>query len=183
MLLLIDNFDSFTLNIAHAFQALGIKVVVKENCFTLSQWIRDHTPKYIVLGPGPGRPTNIPFLNSQFKTPTLGICLGHQAIAYTFGSTIRKSYAGPKHGKQELITHKGQGIFSGLPSPLPVGRYHSLSVEESSLPKELTVTSKAQDGEIMGLQHSSLPIYSVQFHPESILSEGCELIFKNFITF
>jgi anthranilate synthase component II len=146
-----------------------------------------HHPKYLVIGPGPGSPANFP-VNQQLiaylgqTVPTLGICLGHQAIAKTFGGNVVQARY-PMHGKSSSITHTGKNLFQNIPSPMTVGRYHSLIVEKSSLPSCLQVTATTESGEIMSLEHSVYPIFGVQFHPDSFLSNFRNEIFMNFLKF
>ena len=186
---IIDNYDSFTYNLAHLVKELGAEVTVFRNDqFQLREL--DRFDK-IILSPGPGIPSEAGLLMDVIKTyagrkPMLGVCLGHQAIAQVFGARVVRA-AQVMHGKTSPIGHQGQGLFAGLKQPLTVTRYHSLIVEADSLPAELEVTAwtlpdqPQQKPEIMGLRHRHLPIVGVQFHPESILSEqGMELL-ANFI--
>lgn len=186
MLLLIDNLDSFTYNIVQAFQVLKIKVeVVTKEAMTLNECL-NLNPKYIVIGPGPGSPSGTP-LSKQLilacekkNIPLLGICLGHQALAEVYGGTIKRAET-PIHGKTSAIFHQNQGIFKGLPFQFSATRYHSLIVDELTLPSCLEITARTESNEIMGLSHKNGYLHSVQFHPESILTIYGPLILKNFI--
>lgn len=183
MLLLIDNFDSFTYNIAQSFERLGkrVQIVRPSSDFTL-----DKSIDRIVIGPGPGHPKDAHFSLQMIqenlgKIPILGICLGHQCLAHYFGAEV--SFAKkPMHGKPSLITHDHLGLFSEIPSPHSVIRYHSLSVNPATIPPILKVTAKTECGEIMGLRHKNGFFESVQHHPDSIMTEFSELFFSNFLT-
>jgi len=187
MLLLIDNYDSFTYNLVHYFGELGAEVVVKRNDALDVQQAMAMNPAAIVLSPGPCDPDQagicLPLVAAaaETRTPLLGVCLGHQTIGQAFGGKVVR--AGEiVHGKMGTILHAGRGIFAGLPSPLKATRYHSLIVERESLPDCLEVTAWLEDGMIMGLRHRELPIEGVQFHPESIASEHGHAMLKNFLT-
>ena len=180
-ILLIDNYDSFTYNLVHYVAALGARVEVVRNDALTTADIAAKAPDGIIISPGPCTPNEagicIDLVRELGSTiPMLGVCLGHQTIGQVFGGkVIRAPYV--MHGKTSPITHTGSGVFSGLPSPFTATRYHSLIVERDSLPDVLTITATTDDGLIMGLQHNTLPIHGVQFHPESIASEyGHELI-------
>lgn len=181
---MIDNYDSFTFNLVHYFEALSLDVLVLRNDeVTLSQ-IRKLNPEYIVISPGPCTPNEAGIcleLVKEFagKVPLLGVCLGHQIIAQAFGAKVIRSKK-VMHGKSALIEHSGKGLFWGLNNPLNVVRYHSLIVDLLSLPTEFDITARCGD-EIMALSHKAMPIVSVQFHPESILSEQGHDLLKNFI--
>jgi len=185
-LLLIDNFDSFTHNVAHAFESLGASVcIVRNNEWSVEECISKH-PSHIVVGPGPGNPAQAGISKElilrafEKKTPLLGICLGHQAIGEVFGGSVVRAKSA-MHGKLSPIAHTGQGVFRKIPQPLSIARYHSLIVERSSLPDCLELTAWTQEGEVMGLKHRFAPIEGVQFHPESVASEyGAELL-SNFL--
>lgn len=190
MILLIDNHDSFTFNLAQYLQKLDQMVLVKRNNEIRIKEIQDLSPSHIILSPGPGRPENIENLieivQSFYQThPILGICLGHQAIAYAFGGKIQHAL-NVVHGKTSRIHHQQNGIFTDIPSPFSATRYHSLIVDHESLPNCLTITAWTQDTnnfeEIMGIAHAQLPVYGVQFHPEAILSEYGSHLLKNFIS-
>ncbi len=185
MLLMIDNYDSFTYNLVHYFEQLAEKMVIFRNdALTLSD-IEAINPGGIVLSPGPCTPNEsgicLPVMAAfSEKYPILGICLGHQIIAQHFGAKIIKAPE-PVHGKVFAMHHDGKGIFTGLPSPFQVTRYHSLMIDPMSLPECLEVTAKTEDGIIMGVRHRTLPIEGVQFHPEAILTQyGLELL-SNFL--
>ena len=185
MLLMIDNYDSFTYNIVQYFGELGVEVqVFRNDRITLAE-IEALKPERLVISPGPCSPEEAGISVAairQFagKIPLLGVCLGHQAIGAAFGGTVVRSVS-LMHGKTSPIYHRGEGVFAGLPSPFNATRYHSLVVERSSLPDCLEVTAWVENGEIMGLTHRELPVWGVQFHPESILTEGGGQILKNFL--
>ena len=190
MLLMIDNYDSFTYNIVQYFGELNQEVkVVRNDQVTLEQ-IERWQPKYLVIGPGPCSPTeagiSIPAINHfAGKIPLLGVCLGHQAIGQAFGGNIIRAKT-VMHGRLSDMHHSSKGIFSNLPSPFAATRYHSLVIEQETLPECLEVTcwTNQVDGtieEIMGVKHKTLPVEGVQFHPESILSQHGHQIFKNFL--
>lgn len=185
MILLIDNYDSFTYNLLHYIAAKGIEVQVRRNDEITADEALKLKPKGIVLSPGPCDPDKagicLDVINkASGKVPLLGVCLGHQAIGQAFGGKVIRGDK-PMHGKVSEITHTNKGLFKGLPSPVKVTRYHSLIVERKSLPDCLEVTAETKDGVIMGLQHKQFAVHGVQFHPESVASEyGHELI-QNFI--
>ena len=183
--LMIDNYDSFTYNLVQYLGTLGANVEVKRNDQTSLDEIRDLSPDAIVISPGPCTPAeagiSVEVIKSFYKdTPILGVCLGHQSIGVAFGGRIVRA-KNLMHGKTSRITHTGEGVFQGLPNPFTAVRYHSLVIEESSLPPSLKVTARSEDGEIMGIQHKEYPLFGVQFHPESVLSEGGMDILKNFL--
>lgn len=186
MILLIDNFDSFTYNLYQYLGELGEVITVYRNNQIGLEEIKKLNPKAIILSPGPGKPEDAGICIELIKAyhrqiPILGICLGHQAIGAAFGCEIRKAHV-IKHGKTSMITHNGKGVFSYLPSPLEVMRYHSLTIERTSLPKELEFTAIAMDdGEIMGINHRDYPVYGLQFHPESIGTPTGKQMLKNFL--
>ena len=187
MLLLIDNYDSFTYNLVHYFGELGAEVVVRRNDALDVQAAMAMNPAAIVLSPGPCDPDQagicLPLVAAaaETRTPLLGVCLGHQTIGQAFGGKVVR--AGQiVHGKMGIIHHAGEGVFAGLPSPLEATRYHSLIVERETLPDCLSVTGWLQDGTIMGLSHRDLPIEGVQFHPESIASQHGHAMLRNFLT-
>lgn len=185
MILLIDNYDSFTYNLYQYLSVLGEKVYVVRNDKITIKEIQKMKPESIVLSPGPCTPNESGIckdivLNLKNEIPILGICLGHQTIAKMFGAMIVKAIK-PVHGKTSEIIHNNRGVFAGLKNPLRVTRYHSLVVEMESLPKDFEITSMTKEGEIMGIMHKNLPIEGVQFHPEAILTEqGLELL-DNFL--
>lgn len=185
MLLMIDNYDSFTYNIVQYFGELGeIVRTVRNDEITLEQ-IADMNPDRICISPGPKSPkdagVSVDVLKAfKGKKPILGVCLGHQAIGEAFGGKIIRAKQ-VMHGKTSKIAHTGEGVFKGLPSPFTVIRYHSLAIERASLPSCLEVTAWTDDGEIMGVRHKEFDIEGVQFHPESILSEHGHAMLKNFL--
>jgi anthranilate synthase component 2 len=185
MLLMIDNYDSFTYNIVQYFGELGEDVrTVRNDEITIND-INDIKPDRICISPGPKSPADAGIsvdVLTQFagKLPILGVCLGHQAIGAAFGGKVVRAKQ-VMHGKTSLIAHTGEGVFKGLPSPFTVIRYHSLAIERASLPDCLEVTAWTDDGEIMGVRHKEFDIEGVQFHPESILSEHGHALFKNFL--
>jgi anthranilate synthase/aminodeoxychorismate synthase-like glutamine amidotransferase len=187
---MIDNYDSFTFNLVHYFRALGQKVSVERNDQITIADIAEMSPEYIVISPGPCSPDEAGLSlaiieNFAGKIPILGVCLGHQCIAQHYGATVEKARK-VMHGKTSQINHDEIGLFKQLNNPLTVTRYHSLIVNKNTLPDCLTVTAWSEDenglqDEIMALTHKTLPIVSVQFHPESILTEQGDLLLKNFI--
>jgi anthranilate synthase/aminodeoxychorismate synthase-like glutamine amidotransferase len=185
MILLVDNYDSFVHNLGRYFERLGQQTVVVRNDALDARAVRAMRPDAIVLSPGPCTPreagASLEIVRSLYtEVPILGVCLGHQVIAEALGGRIIRAPA-PIHGQSSAIRHEGNGLFAGLPSPLRVGRYHSLVVEPASLPGELRSTAWTEDGIVMGLEHGRWPVYGVQFHPESILTEcGYELL-ANFL--
>jgi anthranilate synthase/aminodeoxychorismate synthase-like glutamine amidotransferase len=186
MLLLIDNYDSFTYNLAHYLGELGAKVDVRRNDALTGAEAVALKPSHIVLSPGPCTPNeagiclDVIKLAAAAKIPLLGVCLGHQAVGQAFGGKVVRAPA-PMHGKVSQIKHKGESVFRGLPSPFTATRYHSLIVDKNSFPKDLAITAETDDGIIMGLRHTSLPIHGVQFHPESIATEHGHALLKNFL--
>lgn len=185
MVVLIDNYDSFVYNLARYVGELGYaRQVVRHDAMTLSE-LSALNPSHIIISPGPGAPQAAGIsleVVQRFagKVPILGVCLGHQAIGEAFGGRVVRALC-PMHGKSSLVSHDGSGIFGEIPNPLTVGRYHSLIVEPQSLPESLRVTAWSAEGEIMGLEHRSLPVYGVQFHPESVLTESGYCLLKNFL--
>lgn len=185
MLLMIDNYDSFTYNIVQYFGQLGAQVhTVRNDAITLEQ-IEALKPTHICLGPGPCAPAQAGVTVSVLqhfagKIPMLGVCLGHQAIGEAFGGRVVRA-AQLMHGKTDVLSHDGHGVFAGLPAEFIVTRYHSLAIERASLPNCLNVSASTADGEIMGVRHTHFKIEGVQFHPESVLSEQGHALFKNFI--
>lgn len=190
MLLLIDNYDSFTWNLVQYFGALGQEVVVKRNDELTLDAIAQLSPRFLVISPGPCTPNEAGIsldAISHFagKLPILGVCLGHQSLAQAFGARVVRARQ-VMHGKTSLIRHRNEGVFKGLNNPLRVTRYHSLVVERDTLPDcfDITAWSAHADGsfdEIMGLRHKTLPVEGVQFHPESILSEQGHQLLANFL--
>jgi anthranilate synthase component 2 len=185
MLLMIDNYDSFTYNLVQYFGELGEDVhTVRNDAITLDD-IERLAPARIVISPGPCTPAqagiSVPLLRHfAGRIPMLGVCLGHQAIGAAFGGNIVRARE-LMHGKTSPVHHTGQGVFRGLPSPFIVTRYHSLAIERASLPDCLEITATTDDGEIMGVRHRELPIEGVQFHPESILTEHGHALLRNFL--
>jgi anthranilate synthase component II len=177
LILLVDNYDSFTFNLVHLFAELGADVVVRRNDAPDLERLR---PSALVISPGPGRPPErVVALVRESRVPTLGVCLGHQAIVEAFGGKI-----GPArelvHGKASTVRHDGRGLFAGLPEELEAGRYHSLAAE--TIPDALEVSATADDGEVMAVRHRELPIDGVQFHPESVLTPLGRELAQNFLS-
>ena len=184
MILLIDNYDSFTFNLYQALGELGADINVRYNDRVRPEDVA--AADAIVISPGPGTPDSagqtLEIIRQQAgKLPILGVCLGHQSIAQAFGGKVVNA---PRlmHGKTSQIYHDARGLYDGLPNPFEVGRYHSLIVEEASLPKEFEIASYTNEGEIMGIRHRELPIEGVQFHPESILTPQGPRLLQNFLT-
>jgi len=185
MIVLIDNYDSFTFNLVHELGKLGADVVVHRNDKIAVDDVLSADPDAIVLSPGPCTPKEAGICldliaHAAPKIPILGVCLGHQAIGQAFGGLVVRAPA-PVHGKLSEMRHHGAGVFRGINGPFHATRYHSLVVERASMPDELTVTAETDDRLVMGLAHKKFPIHGVQFHPESIASEHGRLIFKNFL--
>ncbi len=185
MLLMIDNYDSFTYNLVQYLGELGAEVHVHRNDAITLEQIAAWRPEHIVISPGPCTPNeagiSVPLIRRfAGEIPILGVCLGHQAIGQAFGGRIVRAQH-VMHGKLSPVTHDGRGVFAGLPSPLTVTRYHSLVIESSSLPAELEVSARSDDGEIMGVRHRALPVEGVQFHPEAILTEHGHALLRNFL--
>ena len=186
MLLLIDNYDSFTFNLVHYFGEVGAEVVVHRNTEISVAQALSSRPSGIVISPGPATPDKAGICldliagAAEARIPVLGVCLGHQAIGQAFGGQVVR--AGEiVHGKVRQIRHVGTGLFAGLAQPLNATRYHSLIVDRDTLPACLTITADLDDGTIMGLSHTSLPIHGVQFHPESIRSKHGHALLRNFV--
>lgn len=185
MLFMLDNYDSFTYNLVHYFQELGAEVVVQRNDQITVDEVLALNPDHICISPGPGAPAQAGIAVELIQAaagnvPLLGVCLGHQAIGEAFGAKVVPAKQ-LMHGKTSLIRHKGTDVFSDLPSPYTVTRYHSLALARESLPPELQVTAETEDGEVMAIAHQELPIFGVQFHPESILSEHGHALLQNFL--
>jgi len=185
MIVLIDNYDSFTFNLVHYFGELGEEVDVRRNDKVASGDVIAADPDAIVLSPGPCTPKEAGICldliaKAAATIPILGVCLGHQAIGDAFGGKVVRAPS-PVHGKLSEIRHQGHGIFRGINAPFKATRYHSLVVERDSMPNDLTVTADTDDGLVMGLAHTRLPVHGVQFHPESIASDHGHLMLKNFL--
>lgn len=186
MLLLIDNYDSFTYNLVHYLGELGADVVVRRNDALDVQEAMSMRPEAILLSPGPCDPSQagiclaLVHAAAETKLPLMGVCLGHQAIGEAFGGKVVRCHE-IVHGKMGTMQHTGKGLFAGLPNPFEATRYHSLVVERDTLPDCLEITAELDDGTIMGLQHRELPIHGVQFHPESIRSEHGHQLLQNFL--
>jgi len=183
VILLIDNYDSFTYNLVHLFQQLGADVVVYRNDQIDPAEAERMRPSHLVVSPGPGRPgdsgATVAIVRRLARTtPTLGVCLGHQAIVEVFGGEIGQARR-LLHGKASLVTHDGRGIFAELPQPLEAGRYHSLAA--THVPEMLEVSATAEDGEVMAVRHRELPVDGVQFHPESVLTPFGRKLLANFL--
>jgi anthranilate synthase component 2 len=187
MLVLIDNYDSFTYNLVHFLGELGAETVVHRNDTLSAADVVAQNPSGVVISPGPCNPDkagislDIVAAAEEHRFPLLGVCLGHQSLGQHFGGKVVQAPS-IMHGKVGAIRHSGQGVFEGLPSPLRATRYHSLVVERASLPDCLEVTAETEDDVIMGLQHRELPIHGVQFHPESIATEHGHALLRNFLT-
>lgn len=184
MILMVDNYDSFTFNLVQALGALGEELVVRRNDRLTVEEVGKMDPAGIVLSPGPGRPADagccVELVRSYgHQVPILGVCLGHQAIAEAFGGAVVRASA-VVHGKTALITHDGEGVFAGLDNPFAAARYHSLAVREESLPDELVVNAWSGDV-VMGMRHRQMPIHGVQFHPESIATPLGPRLLENFV--
>lgn len=185
MLVLIDNYDSFTYNLVQYLGDLGQTVEVFRNDKITAQAVLEKKPAGVVLSPGPSDPDHAGICvemvkkAAEYKMPLLGVCLGHQTIGQVFGGKVVRAPK-PVHGKLSTIFHEGKGLFRGLPSPLQATRYHSLVVERATFPECLEITAWTEDGLVMGLSHKTLPIHGVQFHPESILTEHGHAMLKNF---
>jgi anthranilate synthase/aminodeoxychorismate synthase-like glutamine amidotransferase len=185
MVLVIDNYDSFTYNLVQYLGELGADLRVMRNDAVRLEDVAAARPDRIVISPGPGRPENAGVTMSVIRhlgqsTPVLGVCLGHQAIGAVFGGAVVRA-AVAMHGKTSTIEHDGRGVFHGIPGPFIASRYHSLVVARESLPDALIVSARAEDGTIMGLRHRAWPVHGVQFHPESILTGEGRTILRNFL--
>jgi anthranilate synthase/aminodeoxychorismate synthase-like glutamine amidotransferase len=183
VILLVDNYDSFTYNLAHLFGALGAEVTVLRNDEVDADRAEAMAPSHLLVSPGPGRPADAGASKEIIErlaptTPTLGVCLGHQAIVEVYGGEV--GYARELlHGKASPVRHEGDGLFSGMPQPFDAGRYHSLAA--TRLPDVLEPTAYADDGEVMAVRHRSLPVVGVQFHPESVLTPDGPALARNFL--
>ncbi|MDB6152799.1 MAG: aminodeoxychorismate/anthranilate synthase component [Chthoniobacteraceae bacterium] len=186
MLLVLDNYDSFTYNLVQYFGELGADMLIKRNDEISIEEIRALGPERIVISPGPCTPNEAGISNDVIRTfgaatPILGVCLGHQCIGQVFGGDVVRA-GRLMHGKTSPILHDGQGVFAGLPNPFEATRYHSLLVKRETLPDCLEITAETIEKEIMGLRHKTLPIHGVQFHPESILTIEGKKLLKNFLS-
>jgi len=186
--LLLDNYDSFTYNLAQALMCAGASVeVVRSDALTVSDALNSGLT-HLVISPGPGRPEGagiaVPLIRALLagsaRVPLLGVCLGHQALAYALGGEVIRA-ARLVHGEASPVRHDGEGLYAGLPQGFQAGRYHSLTVDEGSLPASLAPVAHTPDGELMGVRHTSLPAFGVQFHPESMLTPEGERLLKNFL--
>ncbi len=186
MVLVVDNYDSFTYNLVQYLGELGAGVVVRRNDRVTVHEVAEMNPAHILISPGPGRPEDAGVTVDVIRcfgerVPILGVCLGHQAIGTAFGGQVVRA-AHPMHGKTSRVEHDGSGVLRGLANPFTACRYHSLVVSDDGWPRPLLVTARASDdGAVMGLRHRELPIHGVQFHPESILTESGRQILRNFL--
>jgi para-aminobenzoate synthetase component 2 len=185
MILVIDNYDSFTYNLVQYLGELGAEPLVRRNDAITPQQARELAPQGIVLSPGPRTPADhgpaLEILRElKGEVPILGVCLGHQCIGHVFGGRIRRAER-LMHGKTSMVIHSGKAVFHGMTNPFQATRYHSLLIDRESLPSELEVTAWTAEGEIMGIQHRDLPIWGVQFHPESILTTEGKRLLSNFL--
>ena len=186
MILLIDNYDSFTFNIVHHLGALGAACDVRRNDALSVEEALALNPAAIVISPGPGAPAEAGICCDLIRAaagrvPVFGVCLGHQAIGQVFGAEVVRAPV-PMHGKISAVHHDGTGVFAGLPDPVDVVRYHSLTLQPDSIPETLVVNARTEDGVIMGVRHRDYPIHGVQFHPESIASVAGRELLANFLT-
>jgi len=185
MIVMIDNYDSFTYNLVQYLGELGEELVVKRNDQVTVEQVARMKPSSVVISPGPGRPEDAGISNALIQRftgtiPILGVCLGHQCIGEVFGGDVVRARR-PMHGKTSQIYHTRRALFAGVPMPFEATRYHSLIVKRETLPRELAVTAWTADKEIMGLQHRQAPVYGVQFHPESILTTVGKDLLRNFL--
>jgi anthranilate synthase component 2 len=186
MLLVLDNYDSFTYNLVQYLGEMGVEMQVKRNDEISLEEIRALKPERILVSPGPCSPRESGLSNDVIRTfsnegiPVLGVCLGHQCIGHTFGAEVVVNYR-MMHGKTSPIKHNGKDLFAGMPNPFLATRYHSLVIKRDTMPDVLEITAETDEGEIMGVRHKTLPIWGVQFHPESILTENGRTILMNFL--
>lgn len=186
MILVLDNYDSFTYNLVQYLGELGADLQVRRNDEISIAQIRELKPERILVSPGPCSPREAGLANEVISTfaaegiPILGVCLGHQCIGHTFGAEVVVNYR-MMHGKTSPIKHDGKDLFAGMPNNFAATRYHSLVIKRDTMPKCLTITAETEEGEVMGIKHTTLPIWGVQFHPESILTENGRTILKNFL--
>ena len=186
MVLVIDNYDSFTYNLVQYLGELKVELQVHRNDQITLDKIRELNPERILVSPGPCTPRESGLSNEIIRNfgrqiPVFGVCLGHQCIGHTFGADVVVNYR-MMHGKTSLIKHNGKDLFTGMPNPFPATRYHSLVIKRDTVPDCLEITAETDEGEIMGVRHKELPIWGVQFHPESILTESGRQIMQNFLT-
>ena len=186
MILIVDNYDSFTYNLVQAVGAIDPDVVVVRNDRFDPEEALARAPDAVIVSPGPGRPENagrtMPLIREaeRLRIPLLGVCLGHQAIGACHGATVERAPA-PRHGKSSSVRHDGSALFHGIEEPFDAARYHSLVVREDTLPPEIAVTARSDDGLVMALAHRSRPVFGVQFHPESVLTPSGPAILANFL--
>jgi len=186
MVLVIDNYDSFTYNLVQYLGELGADVRVRRNDAVTTGEIEAMAPDQILISPGPGRPEQAGITVDVIRRfgptlPILGVCLGHQAIGMVYGGTVCRA-AAPMHGKTSTVVHDGKGVFRGIVAPFPAGRYHSLVISPADVPEELEVAARTQeDGTIMAVRHRTYPVHGVQFHPESVLTDEGRTILRNFL--
>jgi len=185
MVFVLDNYDSFTYNLVQYLGELGARLLVRRNNQVTMSEVEALGPSHIVISPGPGRPENAGVtadLIRQFgsRVPTLGVCLGHQAIGMVYGGRVVRAPV-PMHGKTSVIEHDGRGVFAGLTSPIEASRYHSLVVSPEDMPEVLEVSARTRDGIVMGLRHREYPVHGVQFHPESVLTADGRRMLRNFL--
>src|SRR5262245_50927759 len=186
MVLVIDNYDSFTYNLVQYLGELGADVRVRRNDAVTTGEIEAMGPDQILISPGPGRPEQAGITADVIRRfgptlPILGVCLGHQAIGMVYGGTVCRA-AAPMHGKTSTVVHDGKGVFRGITAPFPAGRYHSLVISPADVPEELEVAARTQeDGTIMAVRHRTYPVHGVQFHPESVLTDEGRTILRNFL--
>jgi para-aminobenzoate synthetase component 2 len=186
MILVIDNYDSFTYNLVQYLSELGAEVVVRRNDAVTVEEVRKLRPRGVLISPGPGRPEDAGvsldlIANLGSETPIFGVCLGHQSIAQHFGASVVRAER-LMHGRTSQIFHEGRGVFENLPNPLTATRYHSLIVKRDTIPDVIEVTAWTDQGEVMGIRHSALPLEGVQFHPESFLTENGHQLIRNWLT-
>ena len=185
MVLVIDNYDSFTYTLVQYLGELGADVRVRRNDAVTVREIEAMAPDQIVISPGPGRPEDAGISVDVIRrfgptTPILGVCLGHQAIGLVYGGQVCRA-AAPMHGKTSTVVHDGKGVFRGITAPFPAGRYHSLVISPQDVPSELEVAARTDDGTVMAVRHRAYPVHGVQFHPESVLTDEGRTILRNFL--
>jgi len=185
MVFVLDNYDSFTYNLVQYLGELGARMVVRRNNQVTMDEIEAMGPSHIVISPGPGRPEDAGVTGDLIRrfgprVPTLGVCLGHQAIGMVYGGRVVRAPV-PMHGKVSSIEHDGRGVFAGLTSPIEASRYHSLVVAAEDMPDVLEVSARTRDGIVMGLRHRQFPVHGVQFHPESVLTADGRRMLRNFL--